>query len=126
MLYCCWHVEGKHPVSFHKLTPYFPKLILHYLFPGEGEGGKRWQSEKFSQVPSSFQTLSKEERGEYLSLGKKRINSVASARVNINSEMTTQEDVFISVERSNSKLSLIALCNPDASPASFFHLFKGT
>lgn len=57
---------------------------------------------------------------------KNHINSVASAWININSEMTIQEDVFTSVERSNPRLSLIALCNPDSSPASFIRLFKGT
>lgn len=57
---------------------------------------------------------------------KKNTNSVASARLNINLEMTIQEGVFTSVERSDSRLSLIALCNPDSSPASFIRLFKGT
>lgn len=57
---------------------------------------------------------------------KENSNTVATAQLNINSEMTIQEDVFTSAERSNSRLSLIALCNPDSSPASFIRLVKGT
>lgn len=67
-----------------------------------------------------------ERREGRISKFEKNINSVASAQININSEMTIQEDVFTSVERSNCRLSLIALCNPDSSPASFICLFKGT
>lgn len=55
----------------------------------------------------------------------KNINSIAYAQININSEMTTQDDDFTSVEMSNSRLSLISFCNPDSSPASFIPLFKG-
>jgi len=78
MLYYCGHVEVKHPISFHKFTPYFPKLILHDLFAGEGGEGRRWQPNSFSQAP--FRLL-KEGRGESSSLIK-NINSVASAWIN--------------------------------------------
>lgn len=35
ILYYCWHLEAKHSISFSKFTPYFPKLLLRYLFAGE-------------------------------------------------------------------------------------------
>lgn len=118
MLYYCWHAKAKHPILLHKFTSYFPKLIWHYLFTGEGR--EKMAVDGFSQAPLR---LSWEQR---ISKFEKKINSLANAQININSEMTIQEDVFTSVEMSNSRLSLIALRNLDSSPASFIPLFKGT
>lgn len=114
--------------------PFLPTSLLltfqnlSYIIYSQGRERKGEDGSLKSSVKFLSDSLERRE-GRISKFGekkKKNLNSVASARVNINSEMAIQEDVFISVERSNSKLSLIALCNPDASPASFIHLFKGT
>lgn len=88
---CC--DEAKHPISFHKFSPCFLKLILHYWLTREVGEGRRWQSNGFSQAPFR---LSWKKGGENLYVWN-NTSSAASAQININSEMTIQEDVFTSL-----------------------------
>lgn len=67
MLYYCWHAKAKHPILLHKFTSYFPKLIWHYLFTGEGR--EKMAVDGFSQAPlrlSWEQRISKFEKKNQL------------------------------------------------------------